>query len=130
MKMTTAKFRNIATYGAIGIAIYLLMNLGDAIQSGLMPGFMDGQTFAPSRERIADLIELITAAGAMWLAANRPRFGSERLAADVKALQADGVSRQDMTVVTKEDAKILKDEAARIREFKQRLDEKRMAQRG
>lgn len=112
--MTTAKFRNIAIYVAIGIAIFLVTDLGKAIEDGLMPGFRDGETFAAARERIGDLIALLAATGGMWLAANRPRFGSEGLSQQVKSLQADGVPRSDMSVLSPEQIKTLQDEAARV----------------
>ena len=123
--MTTDRLLNIAVYVAIGVAILLAGALGAEIGEGTLPGFQDGQTFAGVRGQIGDLIALLATSGGIWLAANRPRQGSEGIAAEVKDLQASGVHRADMTVVTKEDAALLSEEAARIREFKQRLDENR-----
>lgn len=127
MKVTTAQLKNIATFVAIGIGILLIQALGGAVSDGKIPGFMDGQTFDGVRGEIGGLLTLLGTAGGLWMVQNRPRLGSERLAKDVDALREAGVSRQDMTVVTKEDAELLKTEAARIREFQQRLEEKRLA---
>lgn len=136
--MTTARLQNIAIYVAIGIAIFLLSDLGKAVEDGLLPGFRDGETFAGSRARIGDLIALLAAGGGLWVAANRPRFGSEKLAREVGQLQKDGVSREAMTVVPTEDIELLKAEAARIRRVKPLRDvadadevlERKAAQRG
>lgn len=102
--MTTARLQNVAIYVAIGVAILLAGALGQAVSAGNLPGFQDGQTFAGVRGQIGDLIALLATSGGIWLAANRPRQGSEGLAADVSALHDEGVHRADMTVISKEDA--------------------------
>lgn len=103
--MTTARLQNIAVYVAIGVAILLAGALGQAVGNGALPGFRDGETFASVRGQIGDLIALLATSGGLWLAANRPRQGSEALAADVNELQqANGTHRADMTVISKEDA--------------------------
>jgi hypothetical protein len=60
------------------------------------------------------LTAVLTAYGGSRL----PRTGSARLAADVKALQQDGVHRSEMSVIRTEDLALLQSEAARIRRIK------------
>lgn len=116
--MTTARLQNIATYVAIGVGILLIQALGRAIGNGAVAGFMDGQTFESVRSEIGGLLTLLGTAGGLWMAANRPRQGSERLSAQVEALRADDVDRADMTVIKTEDLDLLKQEAERLRRVK------------
>lgn len=121
---------NVLAYCGIALLNLLLTLLAIAITAGTIAGFRPGEPFAPYAAQFTAIIAVATPALSAWLNSNRPRIGSEGLAADVKELQKDGFSRQDMTVVTKEDAELLKTEAARIREFQQRLEEKRLAKVG
>lgn len=101
--MTVAQFRNLSIYAGIWIAIALAGALGLAIGNGAVPGFSDGQILAPARTEIASALALLVSGGGIWLAANRPRFGSEMLAATVSAYKALGYHRDDLAVMPKVD---------------------------
>ncbi len=118
---------NVLAYCGIALLNLLLTLLAISITAGTIAGFRPGEPFTPYAAQFTAIIAVASPALTAWLAQNRPRVGSEELAEDVKALQKDGKHRSELTVVTKEDAEILKTEAARIREFQQRLEEKRTA---
>lgn len=99
--MTYAQLQNRLTYGLIAIAVAVGGIFGTAIGAGLVYGFRDGEPMAPVRIEVASAIALMVAAGGQWVSANRPRDGSEGLAADVGALHAAGYHRKDLTVVPK-----------------------------
>lgn len=101
--MTVDQAKNLLIYAGIWIAIALAGALGLAIGNGAVPGFSDGQILAPARTEIASALALLVSGGGIWLAANRPRFGSEALAATVSAYKMLGYHRDDLTVQPKDD---------------------------
>jgi hypothetical protein len=63
-----------------------------------MPGFRDGELLAPAKNEAVGLLALLAPILSTWLVSNRPRFGSEHLAAEVGAYKEMGYHRDDLTV--------------------------------
>lgn len=99
--MTELQFRNVLVYVLLWVLVALAGPLGTTIGTGAVPGFGDGEPLAPARGEVAGALALLMTAGGMYLAANRPRVGSEQIAADVDAARKSGVSRRALTVQTK-----------------------------
>lgn len=102
--MTPAQLQNLLTYVGIWVAIALAGAVGVAIGSGAVPGFADGQILSSARAEIASAIALLVTGGGVWLAANRPRYGSETIASQVSDLKAQGVHRDEMIVLSEAEA--------------------------
>lgn len=99
--MTNAELQNRLIYALITIMVLLSGPLAIAISSGTFPGFEDGTQLASIREQLGAAIGTLVTIGGMWLAANRPRLGSEQLAADADKLRKLGKSRRGLKVVPK-----------------------------
>lgn len=107
--MTDLQLRNILIYCLLWVAVAIAGPLGFAISSGAVPGFGDGEALASARGEIAGALALLVTAGGMYLAANRPRVGSEEIAAQVDAERKGGTSRRALTVRRKRSAEKLPD---------------------
>lgn len=109
---------NVLAYCGIALLNLLLTLLAIAITSGSIVGFRPGEPFTPYAAQFTAIIAIATPALTGWLNSNRPRIGSEVLAADVRALQKDGVPRSEMTVLSPEQIRTLQEEAARVERVK------------
>lgn len=116
--MSNDELVNRLVYVLALLAKILLAAVVAGIYAGSMPGFRAGDALAPYGDGIAAALAIAGLALASWIEANRPRFGSEKLARQVNELQKDGVRRADMTVVSTEDIKVLQAEAARLRRIR------------
>ena len=110
MKLT-ADQRNTLNYFVLALGAFVLGCAG-----ALVPQLMD-PTMPDLNFRVVigtGLTAVLTAYGGSRL----PRTGSAKLAAEVGALQAEGVSRSDMTVVPTDEVAVLRAEAARLKRIK------------
>lgn len=99
--MTDAQLRNLLTYLAVALLNILAIAVAAALAGGTMPGFREGEFLRPSEDAAVGLLALCVPLLTTWLAAHRPRLGSEGIAADVGAYKALGFHRADLTVVPK-----------------------------
>lgn len=97
--VSNAKLINLAIYCIIAMVVALVVSLGEQITKGVVPGFMDGDMFAGARNSIGQALGLFGLGAGFWLAANRPRFGSESLAVQTNDLKKEGIHRDDMVVL-------------------------------
>lgn len=95
------KLNNLLIYLIVGVLNVCAIAVGAGLASGTLPGFRPGEGFAPAGPALTALLAVVVPTLSTWMAANRPRLGSEGLAADVSALKARGYHRKDMTVVPK-----------------------------
>ncbi len=101
--MNDLEVRNVVVYGMLTILAVTLTLLSYAIGAGTLPGFREGEALAGASGAVVTLLAGLLTPLTMYLAANRPRLGSARLAADVDRKRERGVSRTEMTVVNADD---------------------------
>lgn len=99
--MTDLAFRNLLMYVLLWVANVLAICAAAALAAGTMPGFQEGQFFAPASSVVLGSLMLAVPTLTGWLAANRPRIGSEQLAADVDKQRKAGRSRRALKVTPK-----------------------------
>lgn len=116
--MSNDELLNRLIYGGVWLLKILLTLVVAGIYAHTMPGFRPGEPFVEAATEIATVIAFLGTGLTTWLDANRPRDGSAGLSKQVNELREQGVSRQDMAVVTADDAELLKTEAARLRRIK------------
>ena len=97
------RFINLAYYVGVAVANMLAIAIGAGLAAGTLPGFRDGEPFAPAAPSMVALLAVVTPILTAWLASNRPRFGSEELAHDVDEARKAGVSRKRMAIRPKND---------------------------
>lgn len=102
--MSTARLRNLLVYVGIACADMLVISAAAALGADAMPGFRPGEFLAPARTSAVTLLAVVAPCLSAWLASNRPRFGSEPIAAQVNALSERGVPRGEMVVLTQGEA--------------------------
>jgi hypothetical protein len=95
-----AQFVNLLIFVAVVVCQITVVSVAAALASDTMPGFREGELFRPGRDLAIGLLALLGPIIGGWVIQNRPRFGSEPVAAQVNDLRAQGVSRQDMVVTT------------------------------
>jgi hypothetical protein len=99
--MSDLKLQNLLIYLGVGLLNALAIATAAALAAGTMPGFRDGEFLRPSEDVVVGLLALLVPVLTTWLASNRPRFGSEQLAAEVGAYRDLGYHRADLTVLPK-----------------------------
>lgn len=110
--------RNLLFYVLIALVNMALIAFGYALVAGTLPGFRAGEPFAPAGPALASLLAILLPILSGWLAANRPRLGSENLADDVNKLQKAGVPKDEMAVVPKADLELIQEQVDRLRRIK------------
>jgi hypothetical protein len=101
--MTTAEvrqFKNLLIYVCIAIANMVAIALAAGVASGNLAGFRPGDPFEVAGPAMAALLAVVTPVLSTWLASNRPRIGSEEIAAQVDQRRRHGQSRKTMVVRT------------------------------
>lgn len=101
---TRAQWLNLGTFCTVVLVQVIVLSLAAALASDTMTGFREGELFRPGRDTAIGLLTLLTPIIGGWVIQNRPRFGSEALAAQVNDLRADGYHRDQLTVVPKDGA--------------------------
>jgi len=104
--MTTAQLNNLLIYVGVAVANMLTIAVSAVLAGGTLPGFREGEPFAPARGQLVALLAIIAPVLTTWLASNRPRFGSEDIAGQVNGLRAQGVHRSEMVVLPQADAAV------------------------
>jgi hypothetical protein len=95
--------RNLGVYCIVALANMLAVVVSAGLIAGTVPGFRVGEFLAPATGLMVALLAIVVPILTAWLAANRPRLGSEHLAAQVSELGAEGVPKRDMIVVPRDD---------------------------
>jgi hypothetical protein len=98
------QLKNLLIYVGVALANMIAIGVAAALAAGTMPGFRDGELLAPAKTEAVGLLALLAPILSTWLASNRPRYGSEHLAADIGAYKDMGYHRDDLKVVLKKDA--------------------------
>ena len=82
--MTHEQLNNLFIY----VALWLLMGLASAlavgIGAGVVPVFREGELLATSREVFAAALGFLATGLGTWLAANRPKLGTEEVVKQAK----------------------------------------------
>jgi hypothetical protein len=99
--VTEAQFRNLLIYAGVALLNMLAIAVAAALAGGTMPGFRANEFFEPAKGELVALLTLAAPILSTWLASNRPRFGSEQLAAEVGVFKDLGFHRDDLTVLPK-----------------------------
>jgi hypothetical protein len=92
------QLKNLLIYIGVALANMVAIGVAAALAAGTMPGFRDGELLAPAKTEAVGLLALLAPILSTWLASNRPRFGSEGIAAKVNSLREQGYHRDDLTV--------------------------------
>lgn len=100
--MTTAQLHNLAIFIGAVVANIVAVSVAAALAGDTMPGFREGEFLRPGRDEAIGLLALLVPILSGLVVQNRPRFGSERLAAEVDERRKQGYSRNDLTVVPKD----------------------------
>lgn len=102
--MTTAQLNNLLIFVGVALLNMLVIASAAALAAGTMPGFREGEFLRPAASTAVALLAFLAPILSSWISANRPRLGSEGLAQQVNDLRAEGVSRSQMVVVSRDDA--------------------------
>jgi len=94
-------FKNLLIYIGIAVANMAAIALAAGVAGGSLVGFRDGDPFAVAGPSMAALLAVVTPILSTWLASNRPRIGSEAIAAAVDERRHAGQSRKSMVVRSK-----------------------------
>lgn len=82
--MTSEALRNLLVY----VSLWLLMGLASAlavsIGAGVVPLFREGEYLAAGRTEFASALGFLSSGLGVWLAANRPKLGTEAEAKTTK----------------------------------------------
>jgi hypothetical protein len=92
------QLKNLLIYIGVALANMVAIGVAAALAAGTMPGFRDGELLAPAKTEAVGLLAVVAPILSTWLASNRPRFGSEHLAAEVGAYKEMGYHRDDLTI--------------------------------
>ena len=101
--MTPAQIRNLLIHTGLALASMLAIAVGAALAGGTMPGFREGEFFAPAAPTFVALIALLTPILTSAVAATRPKLGQEETSALVKevgpeaakaALEVEAIAQQ------------------------------------
>lgn len=95
--------RNALVYAIIAAVIAVAGAVNAALLAGKVPGFGPGGPVEWLVPILVAPLAVIVPFGGLWLAANRPRLGSAKLAAEVDAKRATGASRRELTVIAPDD---------------------------
>jgi hypothetical protein len=104
MSLTPARLQNLLIYVLTAMANILAIALAAALAAGTMPGFRDGEMLAPAKTEMAALLAFVIPILSGLVAANRPSLGGEGLAAQASVLRQKGYHRDDMVVLSPDDA--------------------------
>lgn len=100
---TAAQWRNLLIFVAVAVANIVVIAVAAALGGDTMPGFREGEPLRPGKDQAIGLLALLAPIISGWIVQNRPRFGSEGLAAEVDARRREGYARDDLTVIPKAD---------------------------
>lgn len=100
--MSTAQLKNLAIFCGVVVVNIIVISVAAALGADTMPGFREGELFRPGRESAIGLLAIVAPIISGWIVQNRPRIGSERLAAIVDDYRERGYHKSDLTVVPKE----------------------------
>lgn len=102
--MTPARVQNLLVYCGVGLLNILGLSTAAAMAAGSMPGFRDGEFFRPSQPEAIALLTIVLPIFSTWLAAHQPSWGGEGLAAQANVYRDQGVHRDDMVVLPRDQA--------------------------
>lgn len=102
--MKQSSVNNFLIYCGLAVAQILALAVAAALAAGAMPGFREGEFFAPAADLLATLMTVITPILATAVAASRARLGSETIARQVEDLREQGVPRSQMVVLSEQEA--------------------------
>jgi hypothetical protein len=102
MRLTQDRVNNLLIYSLVALANILAIALSAALATGAMPGFRDGEFLAPAKAEMAGLLGILVPILSAWVAANRPSFGGEGLAAQAGVYRQEGYHRDEMVVLPRD----------------------------
>jgi hypothetical protein len=96
-----AQLKNLLVFIAVVACNILVISVASALGADTMPGFREGEFLRPGREPALGLLAILAPIIGGWIMQNRPRFGSEGLAAQTDAYRELGYHRSQLEVVPK-----------------------------
>jgi hypothetical protein len=93
------RLRNVMIYGLVAAINGLATVAAAMLAAGTLPWFEGEGAMAPAKPIFLTALAVLVPALTSWLAANRPRVGSETLAAQVDDKTKLGIAKTDMQVV-------------------------------